>query len=449
MTLTTHHGQRTIHDFVEMFRARKLNLEPAFQRQSVWSLGDRRLLIQSLLEGIPLPSIYLYRQVGAGGVPKYDVIDGKQRLESILWFLGKGPLAGEDELWVRTTFDNDQPIDWWSWREFGKRAKNDFLTTKVATIEVEGDLGDIIDLFVRINATGKRLTGQEKRNARFYASPVLKVAQRLADEHREFLIRNKVLSAGQVQRMKHVELVAELLLSINAGQPLNKKTKIDEIIRGASLDAGDLRDAASSLNRALRYVQAILPDLRTTRLSNSVDFYTLTLLLHRLKEDGWAISAHNSQRNAFAGALLRDFARGVDEVQEQIRLGRGIGAGREPYREYLLTVRSDTDSFKQRVARERLLREVLEGAFDELDSRRLFNATQRRIIWHSSASKTCTFCDRPIVRWEEMAADHVEPHSGGGKTALSNAAIAHRRCNAEAGAKRPKRSRGEASRLTN
>ncbi len=438
MTLVTNHGQKTIHEFVEMFKGRRLNLEPAFQRQSVWTNTDRELLIQSIREGIPLPSIYLYKQIGLGGVPKYDVIDGKQRLETILLFLGKGPLAREHDLWVRTSFDDDEPLDWWEWSEFSKTAKNEFLTTQVATIEVEGDLGDIIDLFVRINATGKRLTGQEKRHARFYASPVLKVAQRLADEQRGLLVRQKIVTASQVQRMKHVELVTELLLSINAGQPLNKKTKIDEVIRGAAMNASELRDAAAALKSTLRLVGAVLPDLKTTRFHNGVDFYTLALLLHRYREEGKAVSAHHSQRNALAGALLRDFARGVDEVNDLIRLGKGIGSGQEPFREYLLTVRADTDSFKQRMTRERLLREVLDHVFEDLDSCRLFNTTQRRIVWHASTSKKCAFCKLPIRRWEDMAVDHVKPHSRGGKTQLANAAIAHKRCNAAAGAKRKK-----------
>jgi hypothetical protein len=359
--------------------------------------------------------------------------------KTILLFLGKGPLAREEELWVRTSFDDDEPLDWWQWREFNKTAKNQLLTTKVATIEVEGDLGEIIDLFVRINATGKRLTGQEKRNARFYASAVLRVAQRLADEQRGFLVKHNIVTASQVQRMKHVELLTELLLSIHAGQPLNKKTKIDEIIRGAALDTNELRDAAASLRRALRLAETVLPDLKTTRFHNGVDFYTLALLLHRYKEEGKAVSAHSSQRNALAGALLRDFARGVDEVNEQIRQGKGLHSGQEPFREYLLTVRSDTDSFKQRMTRERLLREVLDHVFDDLDSYRLFNATQRRIVWHASSTKKCAFCKTPIRRWEDMAVDHVKPYSRGGKTQLANAAISHKRCNAAAGAKRERR----------
>lgn len=298
--LETQHQTRTIQDFVDLYAKKRLNLAPAFQRQSVWSRSDREFLVQSVLEGVPLPSIYLYEQVGAGGVPKYDVIDGKQRLESILLFLGKGPLRHEGTLWTpRMTF-NEDPLDWWDWSWLPKPIKNRFLTTKIATIQVDGDLGEIIDLFVRINATGKSLTGQEKRNARYFTSPVLKAGKRLAEEHRTFLLRNQVVSQSQVQRMKHVELMTELLLAINACQPLNKKTKIDEIIRGASVDADDLKRASLMLKRAIRLVEAVLPDLKTTRFHNGTDFYSLALLLHRYREESKSVTAHDSKRNGLA-----------------------------------------------------------------------------------------------------------------------------------------------------
>jgi hypothetical protein len=69
-----------------------MNLEPAFQRYSVWSMADRRLLVNSIFDSIPMPSVYLYRRIGKGGRPIYDVIDGKQRIETILAFMKKGPV---------------------------------------------------------------------------------------------------------------------------------------------------------------------------------------------------------------------------------------------------------------------------------------------------------------------------------------------------------------------
>jgi len=51
---------------------------------------------------------------------------------------------------------------------------------RIPGIEVDGDLGDIIEVFVRINSTGKALTPQEKRRAKYFNSGFLKEADRLA-----------------------------------------------------------------------------------------------------------------------------------------------------------------------------------------------------------------------------------------------------------------------------
>src|SRR4051812_21763659 len=100
MALRTRHDTSTVQELVDLYAKKRLNLAPAFQRQSVWRTRARQLLVQSLLDGVPLPSIFLYSRVGRGGAPVYDVIDGKQRLETMLLFLGKGPLVNESEpLW--------------------------------------------------------------------------------------------------------------------------------------------------------------------------------------------------------------------------------------------------------------------------------------------------------------------------------------------------------------
>jgi hypothetical protein len=50
------------------------------------------------------------------------------------------------------------------------------------------------------------------------------------------------------------------------------------------------------------------------------DFYSLTRLLHAIREEGKTVTAHDSARNALAGELLRDFGRGVDEVNDRTSL---------------------------------------------------------------------------------------------------------------------------------
>lgn len=71
---------------------KKLNLTPSYQRGDVWRTGDRQALIESIIRGIPLPSIILLR---TGGTTPHDVVDGKQRLTAILRFVGQHPIALE------------------------------------------------------------------------------------------------------------------------------------------------------------------------------------------------------------------------------------------------------------------------------------------------------------------------------------------------------------------
>lgn len=89
MSLQSAYGERTINELVLMFKSRQINLNPGFQRNSVWTLTDRRRLIQSIMARYPLPSIFLYERRHKGGVV-YDVIDGKQRLETLLMFARQG-----------------------------------------------------------------------------------------------------------------------------------------------------------------------------------------------------------------------------------------------------------------------------------------------------------------------------------------------------------------------
>lgn len=421
-------------DFADLFQQKRLNLAPAFQRGSVWTPADRRLLVNSLFDGIPIPSVYLYRQIGPGGTPVYDVIDGKQRIESMLAFMARGPVHRKaDPLWVRREIGEDE--GWWLWKHLGKEDKHAYLTATIPIIEVEGDLSEIIELFVRINATGKKLTPQERRHARYFTSPVLKVAQRTAEDLAPALLKGNVVSRSQIQRMKHVELITELLLSVNAGMPLNKKTKIDEVIRGGGLSAAEVSQAAKDLRQAVSLVNLLLPDLKTTRFHRLADFYTLVLLLYRLRSEGLSVTAHNSARNRLAGELLRSFGTAVDGVGEKITIGLPVLRSEETFRDYLMTVKEGTDSKAQRDRREKLLRGVLSGVFEPLDHNRLFSETQRRILWHTSLKRTCVFCKQPVLRWEDLEIDHVKAHIKGGSTKLSNAGLSHKKCNAAAGAK--------------
>jgi hypothetical protein len=84
-------------------------------------------------------------------------------------FWTKGLLPGEDD------------IRWVNWKWLCKHKRQDLITGyEIPVIEVDGLLGDIVHVFVRINSTGKALTPQEKRHAKYYNSQFLREASRWA-----------------------------------------------------------------------------------------------------------------------------------------------------------------------------------------------------------------------------------------------------------------------------
>lgn len=105
LTLTHQQNPKTIQDLVNLYENHQLNLEPGFQRMSVWKERDRAKLMDSIIRNYPLPAIFLYRNQQDGDVV-YDVIDGKQRIETFLMFMGLKPgrfdtktqLPGKDEV---------------------------------------------------------------------------------------------------------------------------------------------------------------------------------------------------------------------------------------------------------------------------------------------------------------------------------------------------------------
>jgi len=76
-----------IQEFIQKSVEGKLDIDPIYQRNDVWSNSAAVSLVHSILRGIPLPSVILWENASG----HYQVIDGKQRISSILKFYGAHP----------------------------------------------------------------------------------------------------------------------------------------------------------------------------------------------------------------------------------------------------------------------------------------------------------------------------------------------------------------------
>ena len=87
--------QLSIGEVVNMYRNGEFVINPDFQRLFRWEIGQKARLIESLLLGIPIPSIFVFERENS----TWELIDGLQRVSTILEFMGQliNPATGRPE----------------------------------------------------------------------------------------------------------------------------------------------------------------------------------------------------------------------------------------------------------------------------------------------------------------------------------------------------------------
>ena len=189
---------------VAWFNERKsddtLEISPKFQRRAVWMEKERALLLETLLNFLPFPEIYIQVETDLeSGKQKYAVVDGQQRITSILKFLNNEfPLPINDK-WKGEYFrDLDQPTKGSLW---------DYKIV-VRSLRKTND-EEIRSLFTKLNTNNIALNDQELRNAR-YTGRFKDLAERLADN--AYFQSIGLFTSRDVRRMLDIEYVSELLV---------------------------------------------------------------------------------------------------------------------------------------------------------------------------------------------------------------------------------------------
>ena len=80
---------QTIAWFVDLFHGKQLDLDPPYQRRSVWNTSYKQYFIDTILKNYPSPQIFLDVEITRGGRTIYHVVDGKQRLSAILNYMNE------------------------------------------------------------------------------------------------------------------------------------------------------------------------------------------------------------------------------------------------------------------------------------------------------------------------------------------------------------------------
>lgn len=161
----------SIGELSNLYRDGEIDIHPEFQRIFRWEGSQKSRLIESILLGIPLPSVFVAQN--ENGV--WDVVDGVQRISSIFQFMGI--LKDENESLYEPLVCADTPfltqLEGCSYeplqnstRSLNPTQRLDFKRARVdmKIIKRESDNRAKYDLFQRLNSFGSTATPQELRN---------------------------------------------------------------------------------------------------------------------------------------------------------------------------------------------------------------------------------------------------------------------------------------------
>lgn len=134
---------------------KELIIDPDFQRSKVWGYKQGAELVESILMGIPIPTMYLFETRDG----KKQVVDGRQRITSILDFLnGKFSL---NNLKILTQFNGLY------FKELDSKMQGVFEDYQLSFYIIQPPTPERVkyDIFDRVNRGGTQLNSQEMRNA--------------------------------------------------------------------------------------------------------------------------------------------------------------------------------------------------------------------------------------------------------------------------------------------
>ncbi len=171
----------TIRELVRMAAEGELDRAPAYQRKFRWTVEDESKLIESLLLGLPVPSLF----VATNSNGTWEVVDGLQRLSTLIHFIAEPRI-------LLKSIDKASPLKLEGLEKvplLNGKSYDDLPTPirlainkralRVTALSDKSDLKARFDMFERLNTGGVALTPQEVR-ACIYRGPFNDLLRELA-----------------------------------------------------------------------------------------------------------------------------------------------------------------------------------------------------------------------------------------------------------------------------
>lgn len=278
-------SEHTISWFRNQYRDGNLKIKPPYQRKPVWAARQKSYLVESILLEYPVPEVYIQLTTTPEGDETYSIVDGQQRIRTVLQFVGaeSDPEEAEHNKFTLDKLANDSPYKNMTFGELTDEMKSKFFGYKFAVRYIRTDSdAEVREMFARLNKYLTPLKAQELRNA-IYGGPFVRLASKLADD--EFWAENRIVTPASIRRMGDIEFVSELLIGVLHGPQGGASRVIDDYynqFEDYEEEFPEQRKTSRLFKETLDLLQRTLTDLKNSRWSNKTDFYTIFVTVANL-----------------------------------------------------------------------------------------------------------------------------------------------------------------------
>lgn len=397
---------------------------PSYQRESaIWSIDKQQLFVDSLLNGIDIPKVYLHDLRGNHATKHYAIVDGKQRLTTIRDFMSdRFPLAADFTLSKDQLIDESlpPPAAGSLFSTLGPFWQDTFKSKSLSVVLIQNATEeDIEELFSRLN-NGEPLNAAEKRNAK--GGDMAHLIREMAGKQ---FFTDRVRFTNS--RYSHYEVAAKFLIVEYAQHKSGaffsdlKKRFLDRMVEdNRNMLAKDKEGLAKRVDGNLGYLDRVFTH-KDPLLSKQAYPPLYYLFVKAITRD-YAHDALYGKLHAFLEWFQTTRVAELSKPEEQqevalIEFGRLMQQGT-----------NDLGSLERRV--QILTRYFLRENPDVLvrDRDRDFTEEERFAIWVAGA-KRCANCQKELPDISDMHADHAKQWSWGGPTSLENARALCGPCN--------------------
>lgn len=320
-----------VQDLINLNRNRELNLNPWYQRRSVWTNPQKAYLINTFFEQKPIPSLYIRHSLDLDAEKSIkEVVDGQQRIRAVLEY-------------VADAFATTHP-GYSGKVKYSQLNRSEVERFKLTSISVGYLLGatdeDVIEIFGRLNSVAKSLNAQERRNARF------------SGEYKQTCLRQAVLrlpmwrnlnifSANDIARMAEVQFVSDLALNFLNGLSDYSSTKLDKIYEEYDEEFLQQGEINRRFEKVFSQIAAISPAaIRDTAFSRQPLFFSLCVVL-----------------DAAPQKLSQDrIESGLHAIDEILNSDAPLSGGKEEEAKFYAACTSSTQRIKQRTIRDAFIK---------------------------------------------------------------------------------------------